>query len=355
MKKCFSLLFAAVWTLLCITSLFMPSYAVSLSATAALLYEPSSRSVLLEKNADARLPMASTTKVMTALTALTVLSPDLVVSVPKEAVGVEGTSAYLEEGERLKVRDLLYALLLSSANDAAVTLACAADGSTEAFADRMNLCASEWGLTATHFTNPHGLPCEEHYTTAYELALIAARALENDLLRTICAAKTYTADTSLKRRTFVNHNKLLSRNENAIGVKTGFTKASGRCLIGAAQKDGMTLISVTLNAPNDWNDHEAMWAYGFSEYEIRDALKENAFYKNISVIGSILPYVSVTNHDAVRIFCKKSDPPFTFWDDCMPYQTSSVKQGDVMGTLYVRQGNKVIVGIPLYATMTARS
>jgi D-alanyl-D-alanine carboxypeptidase len=208
--------------------------------------------------------MASTTKIMTAAVVLSSLSVDTVVSVPPEAVGVEGTSAYLKEGERLTVLDLLYALLLGSANDAAVTLAVATDGSVSAFAAHMNEVARELGLTQTNFENPHGLPDESHKTTAYELALITAYALRMPRFAEIVGTKRYRFRSSLREHTLTNHNRLLSFSEEAIGVKTGFTKKSGRCLVGAVRRDGTTLVSVTLSAPDDWRDHMTLWDYGFT-------------------------------------------------------------------------------------------
>ena len=233
------------------------------SARHAVLIDADSLEVLYEKEAHTPAPMASTTKIMTAAVVLSSLSVDTQVSVPPEAVGVEGTSAYLAAGERLRVLDLLYALLLGSANDAAVALAIATDGSVSAFVAHMNEAARALGLTKTSFQNPHGLPDEGHETTAYELALIAAYAMRMPLFAEIVGTKSYHFRSSLREHTFHNHNRLLSYSDEAIGVKTGYTKASGRCLVGAARRDGTTLISVTLCAPDDWRDHRALWDYGF--------------------------------------------------------------------------------------------
>ncbi len=240
----------------------------SVSAHGAVLIELESGRVLFEKNADSRMGMASTTKIMTALTALSLSSPEDILTVPKEAVGIEGSSVYLTAGEKLTVHELLCALLLSSANDAATSLALCLSGSVEAFANEMNKKAYSLGLTDTHFVNPHGLYDENHYTTAHELALITREALRNNTLAKIFA--TYKTNISMcgtkNGRLLVNHNKLLRTYDGAIGVKTGFTKKTGRCLVGAATRDGMTLISVTLNAPDDWRDHTAMLDYGFEHY-----------------------------------------------------------------------------------------
>ena len=205
------------------------------------------------------------------MTALTVLREggdlDRSFTIPPEACGIEGTSIYLQPGETLTVRDLLYALLLSSANDAATALALCCSGSIPAFADRMNRIAEQLGLENTHFVNPHGLDHPEHYSTARDLALIAAAAFEDVNFREIVSTRRYLIPApDGGRRILTNHNKLLSRYSDCVGVKTGFTKKSGRCLVSAAERDGVLLISVTLNDPNDWNDHTLLLDYGFSLY-----------------------------------------------------------------------------------------
>ncbi len=235
-----------------------------ISARHAIVIDGNSGEVLFEKDAHARVPMASTTKIMTALAVLEALPLTATVSVPAEAVGTEGSSAYLKAGELLSVEDLLHALLLQSANDAAVTLAIAADGSVAAFADRMNRMALALGLSQTHFDNPHGLDSDAHYTTAYDLALLSAYAMHTPTFAAIVAKKSYTCRSSLTLHSFSNHNKLLRLSPYGVGVKTGFTRKSGRCLVGAAKKDDALLISVTLNAPDDWQDHLSLWRLGFS-------------------------------------------------------------------------------------------
>ena len=234
-----------------------------ISAKSAALYCPETKSFLYEKNADVRLPMASTTKIMTALLALERGDLSSTVTVPKEAVGVEGSSLYLEEGDELTLSDLLYSVLLRSANDASVAVAIAVSGDAESFTVLMNERASELGLTDTHFDNPHGLDSETHYTTARDLALLSAKALENESFKAISSTYNYSfTKSSGEEISLVNHNKLLKMLDGTVGLKTGFTKKSGRCLASAIEKDGVTLVAVTLNAPDDWRDHKTLYEYG---------------------------------------------------------------------------------------------
>lgn len=241
----------------------------AISAAASVLYAPDGDLFLCEKDADERRPMASTTKIMTALVVLEHANLTDTVTVVPEAVGIEGSSIYLYAGEQLTVETLLYALLLSSANDAATALAWHVAGSISAFADLMNERAAAMGLTDTHFTNPHGLHDEAHYTTARELAKITAEALRNEHFAGIVSTVRYQAPQAGTgaTRLFLNHNRLLRTYEGAVGVKTGFTKKSGRCLVSAARREGLLLIAVTLSAPSDWQDHKALFDFGFGSLE----------------------------------------------------------------------------------------
>ena len=197
----------------------------ALSAQSAVVMDADTGEVLLEQNGDARLPMASTTKIMTALVALGEGNLDREYTVKKEYTRVEGSSMYLQEGEKLTLRDTLYGLMLESGNDAAVAIA-GECGGFDVFIEKMNAKAAELGLTDTHFDNPNGLSSETHYTTAHELAQITAAALRDPVFRQIVSTQSYTVG----QRTLSNHNRLLSMYEGAIGVKTGYTKAAGRCL-----------------------------------------------------------------------------------------------------------------------------
>lgn len=274
----------------------------SLSANSAILIEAESGCVIFEKNAHTRMPMASTTKMMTALVAIEQVPLDRVVTVSPKAVGIEGSSVYLYAGEQLTMEALLYAMLLESANDAAAAIAIEVAGSIDAFADLMNQKAEELGLCDTHFENPHGLGADGHYTTAYDLAIIAATALKNQTFRTIVSTykKTIPMSSTNGVRLLINHNKMLKYYDGAIGVKTGFTKQSGRCLVSAAERNGTTLVSVTLNAPDDWNDHTKLLDHGFSLYEHVTLLDAEAYQTQIDVIGGTRTSVTVTNPAALE-------------------------------------------------------
>ena len=308
----------------------------SVSAESAILINGEDGAVYFEKNADARLGMASTTKLMTALVAAESGDVNRVVTIPAQAVGVEGSSIYLVEGERLTMRELLYALLLSSANDAATAIAIAVAGSVEDFCAKMNERGAQMGLTDTHFTNPHGLYDEEHYTTARELAKIAAEVLCEPLLRQIVATvrATITHDGEENKRLLLNHNKLLRTYEGAIGMKTGFTKKTGRTLVSAAQRDGLVLIAVTLNAPDDWRDHAAMLDYGFSRYERVVFAQVGSFFVELPVTGGVCESVTLTNTEPLVLTLPKGHGDASYSvQGTSRFLFAPVSYGDGFGTV----------------------
>lgn len=242
------------------------------SAESAVLLERGSGRIVCSKNADKRMPMASTTKIMTALVAISSADPDGIAEISKNAAGTEGSSMYLKAGEKVTLRELLYGLMLSSGNDAAVAVAEHISGSTAAFAELMNKKAAQLGLENTHFENPNGLDSPGHYTTAAELAKIMDAALSNELFREI----TSCASKKTERALYINHNKLLSMYDGVYSGKTGFTKKDGRCLVSACERNGFSLIAVTLNDPDDWNDHMKMYDAAFSEYGLYTAARGGA-------------------------------------------------------------------------------
>lgn len=237
------------------------------SSTSSVVIEASSNRVLFGTNAHKKLPMASTTKIMTALVALENGSLDDEVKVSSNAYGVEGSSMYLHLGETIPLRDLLYGLMLASGNDAAVAIAEHIGGSVEGFVCMMNDKAARLGLVNTHFVTPNGLHDDEHYTTAYDLAIIAAEALRNDTFAEIVSSQYYTSEGGSITRYFKNKNKLLWNYEGANGVKTGYTMYAGKCLVFSAERDGMQVVGVTLNSSNIFSDAKLLMDYAFANYE----------------------------------------------------------------------------------------
>ena len=324
----------------------------SVSGKSAILMEKSSHTVIYQKNADVKLPMASTTKIMTAIVALEQVEPSLIVSVPASAVGIEGSSVYLYEGEKLSMEDLLYALLLESANDAATAIAITVAGSVEAFAELMNQKAASIGMTNTHFTNPHGLDNDEHYTTAYDMALLAAYCLDNATFSTIVATKRKTIplhDTE-GVRLLLNHNRLLRTYEGTVGLKTGYTKRSGRCLVSACVRDGVCLIAVTINAPDDWNDHMQMFDYGFANYESVRVAEKEALCFAVPVIGGVEAVVSVTNPTEICVAMRKNHGEIRQSVELPRWTAPTIEQGQQLGRVVYTCDGEEIAEVPLVAT-----
>ena len=242
--------------------LFLTVPVQAVSARSAILVDAETGRVLYEKDADRESLIASTTKIMTALVVCEQCNVLDRMKIPKEAVGIEGSSMYLKEGEVLTVQELLYGLMLHSGNDAAVALAIYCGGTVEGFCQLMNDKARQLGMEHTHFENPNGLDSKGHYSTARDLAVLAAYAMENPIF----AQTVSTKSVRVGQRTLTNHNKLLWRVDGADGVKTGFTKAAGRILVSSACRNGRRLIAVTINDGNDWADHAALLEDGFCRY-----------------------------------------------------------------------------------------
>lgn len=320
------------------------------SARSAVLYEPETECFLYSKNADERLAMASTTKIMTALVAIERAQLDEDVRVADGAIGIEGSSLYLKQGETLTLRSLLIGLMLRSANDAAAAIAYHISGGISEFAELMNARARELGLSDTHFTNPHGLDDKDHYTTARELALIAAEAMRNDVFKEIVSSKKEVIKNAAgEARLIINHNKLLSMYEGAVGVKTGFTKKCGRCLVGAAERNGLQYITVTINAPDDWNDHIAMLNYGYSLLEKHVLAKIGQFSYKVPVIGDTERYLSVSNTDEISVILKKGAADPKILTEMPRYIAKSVNKGDVIGHIIFKSDGNEIARLPLIA------
>ena len=246
---------------------------VSVSAYAAVLYEPVSGTVLFEKNSREVLPVASTTKIMTALLAFESEHRGDPVTITPEMISVEGSSMGLRAGEVLALGDIARGMMMASGNDGANAIALYLSDSTEAFSEKMNARAAELHMMQTHFVTPSGLDAEEHGSTAYDMALLAAEAMQNEEFAAAVGQTTLSVPFISPEKTvrYENHNRLLKLYPDCTGIKTGFTKKAGRCLVSSAERDGARLICVTLNAPDDWNDHSKMLEYGFSVVERHEA------------------------------------------------------------------------------------
>lgn len=251
-------LLRGLWAL-CLIFCITPAVAEALevSATAAVLMDADMGQVLYEKNGDRQMLIASTTKIMTALVVLEHAAPDDVITVTPNHMA-EGSSMYLRAGETVRVEELLYGLLLCSGNDAALALTECAGGLTP-FVALMNEKAAALGMAHTSFANPNGLDADGHYSTARDMAVLAAAAVENPTFRRICSSRSVT----IGQRTMENHNRLLRQVEGCVGLKTGYTQAAGRTLVSCTERDGCRLVAVTLQDGNDWADHAALYDYGF--------------------------------------------------------------------------------------------
>ncbi len=312
-----------------------------ISAKSAVVIDARLGKVLYEKNARQRMSMASTTKIMTALCALEEGNLDKTVTVDDRAVGVEGSSMYLTKGENLTLEELVYGLMLSSGNDAAVAIACAVSGGVEEFASLMNKKAEEIGAVDTKFKNPNGLDEEGHYTTAYDLALITAYAMKNDIFRKIVSTYQTTVTGPEGKRYLTNHNKLLRRMDGCIGVKTGFTKKSGRCLVSACERDGVTLVGVTLNAPDDWNDHIKMMDTAYPKIKLKNVFQEGDSLGSVSIKNGTKKKLDAVCRAPVDIPCTEGTKYVTLVK--LPSIVSApIKKGDTVATAEIYADGELI-------------
>ena len=348
-KLRFARAFICVFLLLAILSAKVG--ALDISAESAILIDADSGEILYGSNYSQKMPMASTTKIMTAVVAIENMPLDTKIKIPAVATGIEGSSIYLCAGEILTLEQLLYALLLSSANDAATAIALSVGGSIEGFADMMNEAAKRIGLEDTHFENPHGLDGEDHYTTAEDLARLTAYALALPKFREIVSTykKSIPFDNKENGRLLVNHNKLLRSYSGAIGVKTGFTKKSGRCLVSAAERNGVTLIVVTLNAPNDWQDHTMMLDYGFENYE---AVTLGEFSIDMPVISGVKTTVCCSTADKISVLLPKSHGEIETRVELYPFVYAPVTKGECLGRVVYLCDGKEIGEIDVVSTET---
>lgn len=326
--------------------LFLPLRTHAMSARKAILLDGSTGRILYEKDAHSPSLIASTTKIMTALVVCEQSNVLDRVRIPKEAVGIEGSSMYLREGEILTVQELLYGLMLHSGNDAAVALAIYCGGTVEGFAELMNDKARALGLTGTHFENPNGLDSPGHYSTASDLATLTAYAMENPIFAKTVSTKT----VSIGSRSLRNHNKLLWRLEGADGVKTGYTRAAGRILVSSVERDGRRLIAVTINDGDDWNDHIQLHNNGFCNYSPQQLLEKGEYLGSVAVFGGKAERVNVLAADDFWFSVSVDEQPYVLLAPS-EFVYAPVAEGQTAGVAYICIGNKIVGKVPaLYET-----
>ena len=321
---------------------FFPCRVQAVSAQSAILVDAQTGRVLYEKAADKQSLIASTTKIMTALVVCEQCNVLDRVRIPKEAVGIEGSSMYLKEGEVLTVQELLYGLMLHSGNDAAVALAIYCGGTVEGFAQLMNDKAHRLGMDDSHFENPHGLDSPGHYSTARDMALLAAYAMEDPIFAKTVSTKTITAGG----RTLRNHNKLLWLVEGADGVKTGYTRAAGRNLVYSATRQDRRLVMVTMTAPDAWNDHTLLQEDGFSKYRVCTLVQKGDTLGTVQIAGGTAGEVRLIAAEGFDYALMEGEQvqlsiPGT------GFVYAPVAQGQSAGYAYVMLSDKPVGKIPL--------
>jgi len=323
---------------------------MEVGAKAALVMEARTGRVLFAQNEHEKLPIASTTKIMTTLITLEQPDIDEVFEVDSDAIRVEGSSMGLREGDLVSLRALAVGMLLHSGNDAANAAAVRIAGSIPAFVRLMNQKAKELGMHNTNFETPSGLDGEHHYSTAYDMALLARHALQNETFAGICSQ--YRMRTRFGNppadRWLTNHNKLLNYYEGTIGVKTGFTKKAGRCLVSAAQRDGVELICVTLNCPNDWDVHRNLFDTFFPQLELVN-LAERLPPVQVAVTGGIFPQVKPQTLEDVSIPLPVNGDTLRYDVVVPPFLYAPVRKGDYLGEARVYLGEDLITTFTLTA------
>lgn len=338
------------------------SSSLSISAMCAVVINADTGTVIYEKNAHTERAMASTTKIMTALLTAEAGDLDRKFTVDNYAIQVEGTSMGLRPNDIVTRRALLYGILLPSGNDAANAAAVSVSGSMSGFVDLMNEKAAELGLSHTHFANPSGLDADGHYTTAYDLALLTKTALQNPVFAEICccsSAQVEFGNPPYLRR-LANSNKMLWQYDGCYGVKTGFTDNARRCLVSAAERDGVRLICVTLNAPDDWDDHRKMLDYGFSRVRATEIVLPNPV--TIPVIGGEKEKVTLSLSEKVTLpLSQEEEKAVTFKLSADPFLYAGFKKGTQAGTaeIYIDDVHIKTVGLvteteikPLYPELS---
>ena len=353
MKKVI-LLFVSIVFFLQATVFSVAASEISVSANSAILIDADTLEVLYSKAEHEKRGIASTTKILTSLIALEYGEPQRVITASKSAVTVEGTSIGLKAGDKISLLSLVYGMLLESGNDAANVTAYAISGNITEFSEVMNDYAKRIGMKNSNFSNPSGLSEENHYSTAYDMALLTSVAIKNPIFKRIASTESAVIDFGVPEvsRRLYNHNKLLSQYDGVFGVKTGYTKKSGRCLVTACEKNGVTLIAVTLNAYDDWNDHKKLYDYGFSLYskcQNNFSLKNNKIPvvygdKNYITYDYLyLPEISSRNDVKSKVYIEKFIYP-------------PIKKGEIVGLVeFVDINGNILKSIPLVSKESVSS
>ncbi len=351
-KICVILTMAILFTLV-----FGRNYTVSagepyVSARGAVLIEMETGQILYGKNEHDKLSIASTTKIMTTLLALEYRDIDTPFEGDENAIHVEGTSMGLLPGDIVTLRTLAYGMMLQSGNDAANAAAVEIAGSTDEFYELMNDRAAQIGMTNSSFASASGLEADGHYSTAYDMAILAATALYNPDFKEICSTDSIRVEYGNPpyERTLSNHNKMLDIYEGAIGVKTGYTKAAGRCLVSAAERDGVTLIAVTLGADDDWNAHSNMLDYGFSQVE-KITAEDNISQNSISVVGSERASVGIKlAYQPTITNVVGSESEIEIITELPRFIYAPVQVGDEIGFAKFVINGKIVAQVPIITT-----
>jgi D-alanyl-D-alanine carboxypeptidase len=328
--------------LLCAALTLQTARAVETSAASSVLMEAGSGRVLYSKNADDERLIASTTKIMTAIVALENGNTDDVITVKAELANTEGSAMYLSAGEKVSLGTLLYGLLLCSGNDAAMVIADAVGGNVGNFVAMMNAKAAELGMTRTSFANPSGLDDDRQYSSAADMARLAAYAMKNAAFARIVS----TREISVGGRTMTNHNKLLTMCGGCVGLKTGYTKAAGRTLVSCAERGGMRLIAVTLRDGNDWDDHIALYDYGFANYAETEAVSAGESVEMLRVAGGVLASVSAQAGDSFY-YPLAADEHLTRVISLPNALDAPVAKGDVIGEMRFYLDGSEVGSVPL--------
>ena len=343
-------IFSVITAVLIAFSLSTESFA---AAKSAVLIDSESGRVLFEHNKDEKLPMASTTKIMTALIVLEEENIDEYFSVKKSDIAVEGSSMGLLPGDKVTLRVLASGMLLASGNDAANAAAIRISGSVENFVKLMNKRAKEMGLLNTSFETPSGLDGKNHFSTAYDMAFLAKNAMKNPIFKEICGSESLRVEFGNPpyKRTLSNHNRLLKTFEGATGIKTGFTKKSGRCLVSSAEREGVSLICVTLGCPDDWNYHTALYNEYFGKLE-SVPLEKLAKEKLIPLCGGTEKTVKAVPKTVSSSLFKGEEERITVVISAEPFVFAPVKKGKILGKALFYLDGELIAETPLAAEKT---